>query len=1203
MAQVVFGSAEPIASANPKTEIPEATAAPETRPEPGPKVIVEPQSHLAGQRIGRYKLLEQIGEGGFGEVYMAEQIEPIQRRVALKIIKSGMDSRQIIARFEAERQALALMDHPSIARALDAGTTESGQPYFVMELVRGISITDFCDQRHLTTHERLSLFIKVCHAVQHAHQKGIIHRDIKPSNVLVTLHDTEAVPKVIDFGIAKALGQKLTDKTLFTGFAQFMGTPAYMSPEQAELSGLDIDTRTDIYSLGVLLYELLTGVTPFDKETFAKAALDEVRRIIRETDPPRPSTRLQTLGAKATEVAKHRQTQPENLRKLMRGDLDWVVMKCLEKDRTRRYETANGVATEIERFLKSEPVTARPPSAMYQFQKLVHRHKVFVAAAGAVGLALVLGMVASTFEAIRAKRAEREQSRLRDAAETQAAKSQEVARFLQDMLQGVGPSVALGRDTALLREILDKTAARVGRELTNRPEVEAELRMAIGRVYFELGAYSSAEPMFRQAVALREKLHGPDDVEVAEALDAQGNALTRQLKMALAEPLIQRALSMRRRLRGGESPEAAASESSLALIRYGQGRFAETEALWREVVRIQQNTLGEENAVVAASLNVLADLLRREGKSAEAVQVSQRGLVIQRKVLGNEDPAVARSLVALGKALFDEGQVAQAEATLNESLNLHRKLLGKEHPVLIDCFQWLARAAISQGKPADAEELLRHGIGLSRNAAPGDQHLDLVLWCQIDLARLFLIQERLPEAEAAGLDALATSRQVYGNDHPDVAVALHRLGSIIERGGKIAEAEKMFREALAVGHRLGDQYTVDYATRDLAANLSRQGKVAGLELLYREVTTDAVNRLAWSLATASDPEIRNGTLAVTLAELAAAATGRRDCQTLDTLAAAYAQAGNFASAASAQKEALALSTNKELIGQFSMRLTLYESRKPYQETNQGSENLATMANSLSDLLILQHRYGDAEQLWRGILSPQIADKPLSIGLWAGRSGFYARRGRWTDAATAAARTVELDPTNSLHYQNLAPLLVAGEDAQGYRRLCREIQSRFEKTKEPFDTGRMAKVCLILPDSGVDLKIVGPWAEVAITPQTDSGAVPWISLNRSIAAYRQRQFQTAIESAQKALTPTGWSDDRRYVESYALMAMAYFGLNGVEEARKALETGKEIERTRLPPADSTDSGPGSIEDLIIARALMNEAKGLIEPVSAEKAAPK
>ncbi len=370
--------------------------------------------------IGRYKLLQKIGEGGFGVVYMAEQVEPVQRKVALKIIKAGMDSKEVIARFEAERQALALMDHPGIANILDAGATEAGRPYFVMELVNGIPITDYCDRKKLPTAERLHLFMKVCHAVQHAHQKGIIHRDLKPTNVLVTLHDGEPVPKVIDFGVVKALGQKLTQKTLFTGFQHLVGTPAYMSPEQAELSGLDVDTRSDIYSLGVLLYELLTGMTPFDKETLAKAAFDEMRRMIRETEPPKPSTRLNTLSQDALEtVAAKRQAEPTKLNRLVRGDLDWIVMKCLEKDRARRYETANNVALDIEHHLRHEPVSAAAPSTLYQARKFIRRHKVGLAMAAGMVLLLAAGVVVSSWQAVRATRAESKEKTQRARAESE----------------------------------------------------------------------------------------------------------------------------------------------------------------------------------------------------------------------------------------------------------------------------------------------------------------------------------------------------------------------------------------------------------------------------------------------------------------------------------------------------------------------------------------------------------------------------------------------------------------------------------------------------------------------------------------------------------------------------------------------------------------------------------------------------------------
>jgi eukaryotic-like serine/threonine-protein kinase len=788
-----------------------------------------PPSEKPGDRVGRYKLLEQIGEGGCGVVFMAEQEEPVRRRVAIKMIKPGMDSKNVIARFESERQALALMDHPNIARVFDAGATKCGRPYFVMQLIRGIKITEYCDQQSLTTGERLRLFIQVCRAVQHAHQKGIIHRDIKPSNILVssTLQG-EALPVVIDFGIAKATtNQQLTDKTLFTAFEMLIGTPAYMSPEQAALTSVDVDTRTDIYSLGVLLYELLTGLTPFDTGELLKAGLDEIRRVIREEEPVRPSTRLSKMtSADLTTVAQRRKSEPPTLIRSISGDLDWIVMKALEKDRTRRYETANGMALDVQCYLANETISARPPSKLYKFQKTVVRNKLLFFGVGLIALLLVLSLIIVSASLAREWQARREADvALRQAetdkaeAQTEAVKSQQVTQFLENMLNGVGPAVARGQDTKMLRGILDQTAKSVGEEMTNQPAVEAELRTLIGRLYLEIGNYGQAEEMQRTALAINRKLFNPESREAAASLNDLGLAYARDGKFAEAVAAHQAALDIRRRLFGNEHPDVAASLSNLAEMYTQQGRIVEAEALTREALAVRQKLFGNESLEAADSLRSLSIILGDEGKWDESETMARKVLAIRRIRLGPENPLVATSLTDVAWAAGGRGKLDEAESLEREALALRRKILGDEHPDVAKSLYLVGDRLREEGKLNEALTYLN--------------------------------------------EALAMQHKLLGEDNPTLLDTLHSLGLTFEAEGKLADAEKVHREALSLWGERGES-EIPQAVSELESLINvliTEKKFGDAEQLLDEVLTPAFVRQPSSadlLALRADLEARRG---------------------------------------------------------------------------------------------------------------------------------------------------------------------------------------------------------------------------------------------------------------------------------------------------------------------------------------------------------
>jgi tetratricopeptide (TPR) repeat protein len=763
---------------------------------------------------------------------MAEQEEPVQRRVALKVIKLGMDTKTVIARFEAERQALALMDHPNIAKVLDAGATDSGRPYFVMELVRGVRITDYCDQNHLSTAQRLGLFVQICHAIQHAHQKGIVHRDIKPSNILVTVHDGMPIPKVIDFGIAKATsGQRLTDKTLYTAFEQFIGTPAYMSPEQAEMSSLDIDTRSDIYSLGVLLYELLTSKTPFDARELLDSGLDAMRRTIREKDPVRPSTRLHAMrDDELTTTAKCRRTEPPKLIHLLAGDLDWIVMKALEKDRTRRYDTANSLATDVLHHIENEPVLARPPSSLYRFQKLVRRNKLVFSAATAVAGALVLGLVASVWMFVRENHARHRAVSAEQQAKIEAAKSQQVALFLKDMLYGVGPSAALGRDTVMLREILEKTAERVDKELSNQPQVQAELQNTLGEVYDALGEYPRAGILFRKALETRKTLTGTASTNVAASLNNIAVVQYHQNKLAEAEATQREALEMVKKILGKEDETVADYMSNLANVLHDEKKLAEAETLHREALAMRRKLHGNESADVALSLNNLAGVLGDLSQYPEAEDKHREALRIRRKLFGNFHPEVSQSLNNLALVLRAEGKLDEAVASAAESVAIGKKLLPADHPEVVSSVSNLGHMLEEQGKPAEAEPLYREALA-SRIKNNGLEQADVAQGRQ-NLGRVLATQGKLPEAEMEFRQALAVRRKLFGNDNPSVAASLESLALTLAQQEKAAEGETLARECLALREKKAPDDWRTFHTRSvLGGCLSSQKKYAEAEPL------------------------------------------------------------------------------------------------------------------------------------------------------------------------------------------------------------------------------------------------------------------------------------------------------------------------------------------------------------------------------------
>jgi len=778
----------------------------------------------AGQMLGPYRLLDPIGEGGMGEVWLAEQKQPVRRRVALKLIKAGMDTREVVARFESERQALALMDHPNIAKVFDAGATAQGRPYFVMEYVTGIPITEYCDKHKMAVRERLELFVHVCEGVQHAHQKAIIHRDLKPSNILVGEVDGKPLARIIDFGLAKATSQPLTAATLFTQAGAIVGTPAYMSPEQAGSTGVDVDTRTDVYSLGVVLYELLVGALPLE---FHKLSYDEILRRMREEEAPRPSTKLRTLGEQSGSTAQNRGSDPPALARQLHGDLDAIALKALEKERVRRYATPSELAADIGRYLRHEPVWARPASAAYRSGKYVRRHRVGVAVAAGLLVVLIAFAVAQTLQLRRT-------TRERDRADR-------IAAFMTGMFKVSDPSAARGAKITA-REILDKASKEIDTGLSNDPELQAEMMQIMGEVYDHLGLYYQAEPLLTRAAGIRRRVLGPRNPDTLTSMSSLGQNLREQGRYVEAEKLDRDILDIRRRFMGPEHPDTLKSLSELANVVNQAGRYPEAEKLHREVLDIRRRVLGPEHPDTLKSMDHLADVINSAGRYAEAEKLDRETLEIRRRILGLEHPDTLESMNNLANALDEQGSHAQAEQLQRGAVDIRRRVLGPEHPDTLKSMNNLANIIYSEGRYVESEKLDREILEIRRRVL-GPEHPD-TLASMDDLATALEIEGRPAEAEKLNRHTLEIKRRVLGPEHPDTLTSMSNLAAVLNDVGHYTEAERLSRETLDIRRRvLGPEHPDTLESMiNLDDALTREGRYGEAEKLNRE-TLESLRRV------------------------------------------------------------------------------------------------------------------------------------------------------------------------------------------------------------------------------------------------------------------------------------------------------------------------------------------------------------------------
>jgi len=813
-------------------EAEESAATPEPQDEmAGSETISAEPDPLPGQPgsgtlIGLYQLLQLIGEGGMGEVWLAEQKQPVQRRVAVKLIKAGMDTREVIARFETERQALALMNHPSIAKVFDAGSTAEGRPYFVMEYVAGLPITAYCDRYKLNTRQRLELLMAVCEGVQHAHQKAIIHRDLKPSNILVTEVDGKPLPHIIDFGVAKATAQHLNVKTLHTQVGALVGTLGYISPEQADSAGEDIDTRSDVYSLGVVLYELLSGTLPFD---FRRLAYDEVLQRLREQDAPSPSTRLRTHGEDSASTAKNRNADLRALIGLLQGDLDAITLRALEKDRTRRYSTPMELAADIGRYLNNEPVLAHAPSAVYRARKYIRRHRLSVAL---VSLLVLLGVIFAVTQAIELRSIRRERDR-----------ADRITDFLTNMYKVSAPSEARG-NTVTAREILDRSSDEIERELDRDPEVRSQLMMVMAKTYENLGLFSRAHALLERVMRDRVRTVGTDSPKTLEAMAQMGWVLHREGHDAEAERLIRTSIDAQSRVLGPENPSTLESRDRLARVLLRQAHYSQVEKLERELIAISSRRQGPENPQTLRFMDGLARALAGQNRFAEAEAEYRQLIDLERSNLGADHPDTLETVHDLATLFLNRGNYEEAEKLYRENLEIQKRILGQEHPDTANTMTAIANTIrFIDGRDPEAESLYRKSLEIELRVV-GPDH-PYTTRAQEGLANVLSEEQRYAEAETLLRQVLTARQRILGSEHTDTLLSQYNLATVLKQENRYEEAETLIRGTLETQERVLDANDPDTAaSRSLLADiLLKEQRPQEVEQFARRAFNDQLRAL------------------------------------------------------------------------------------------------------------------------------------------------------------------------------------------------------------------------------------------------------------------------------------------------------------------------------------------------------------------------